>query len=116
MCTTNSNTPTFFQLVNLDYQRLCLFSENRAEAEAELAEYQEMWPDTHFDVIEGTDYITGKCRGCQTPYANMCYDAHGIETGNWCDDCYNSSKYPYRKDKYPTMESHGYGDYIDYPY
>lgn len=116
MCTANSNTPTFFQLVNLDNSHCCRFFEDHTEAERELAEYQEMWPDTHFEIIEGTDYITGKCRGCQTPYASEQHDAHGITTGHWCDDCYNSSKYPYRKDKYPTMETHGYGDWIDYPY
>ena len=27
-------------------------------------------------------------------------DAYGIFTGIYCDDCYNSDKYPYRKDGY----------------
>ena len=27
-------------------------------------------------------------------------DAYGIYTGIYCDDCYNSDKYPYRKDYY----------------
>ena len=40
-------------------------------------------------------------------------DAYGISTGYWCDSCYNSSKYPYRKDKYPTIENHGYGERLD---
>ena len=27
-------------------------------------------------------------------------DAYGIYTGLYCDDCYDSDKYPYRKDNY----------------
>lgn len=27
-------------------------------------------------------------------------DAYGFYTGDWCDSCYNSDKYPYRKDRY----------------
>jgi hypothetical protein len=27
-------------------------------------------------------------------------DAYGLYTGLYCDDCYNSDKYPYRKDYY----------------
>ena len=27
-------------------------------------------------------------------------DAYGIFTGLYCDKCYNSDKYPYRKDEY----------------
>jgi len=27
-------------------------------------------------------------------------DAYGLSTGIWCDECYESSKYPYRKDRY----------------
>jgi hypothetical protein len=27
-------------------------------------------------------------------------DAYGIYTGLYCDTCYNSNKYPYRKDEY----------------
>ncbi len=53
------------------------------------------------------------CRGCQSDDAEMKYDAHGVQTGYWCYDCYNSSKYPYRKDKYPTIETHGHGERLD---
>ncbi len=28
------------------------------------------------------------------------FDAYGFATGDWCDDCYNGGKYPYRKDAY----------------
>lgn len=42
-------------------------------------------------------------------------DAHGIYTGHYCDDCYENN-YPYRKDKYPTMEDNGYGEYLESDY
>jgi len=32
-------------------------------------------------------------------------DAYGIYTGIYCEECYNSNKYPYRKDRYPTAET-----------
>jgi hypothetical protein len=41
------------------------------------------------------------CRGCNKfEGSQMRYDAYGIETGYWTEGCYNSSKYPYRKDRY----------------
>lgn len=52
------------------------------------------------------------CRGCEREGEERS-DAYGISTGYWCDSCYNSSKYPYRKDKYPTIENHGYGERLD---
>ena len=39
-------------------------------------------------------------------------DAYGIYTGPYCDPCFKNN-YPYRKDRYPTQETHGYGDYLD---
>jgi hypothetical protein len=57
-------------------------------------------PNLDVWIEEGTDHIYQKCR-CGSIHVNLRYDAHGIETGYWCDDCYDdSSKYPYRKDKY----------------
>jgi len=51
------------------------------------------------------------CRGCSTTeHVEEHQDAHGISTGYWCHECYESSKYPYRKDRYPTIETHGYGE------
>ena len=50
------------------------------------------------------------CRGCKKqdpdydgrpsyhPWSRV--DAYGIYTGIYCDCCYNSSRYPYRKDEY----------------
>ena len=49
------------------------------------------------------------CRGCKAeeemhrPIDQHWWarrDAYGIYTGIYCDDCYNSDKYPYRKDNY----------------
>lgn len=56
------------------------------------------------------------CRGCAEGEGNEQHDAHGISTGHWCDDCYNSSRYPYKKDRYPTIETHGYGERLDNDY
>jgi len=90
--------------------------ESREEAEKELERFEGFFPDEEYWIEEGTDYITSKCRGCGSVHANECCDAHGISTGYWCDDCYNSSKYPYRKDAYPTMETHGYGERLEDDY
>jgi hypothetical protein len=40
-------------------------------------------------------------------------DYYGIYTGLYCDDCYNSDKYPYKKDHYPTIELDGYGEQLE---
>jgi len=55
------------------------------------------------------------CRGCDNEGEEQ-YDAHGISTGYWCYDCYESSKYPYRKDRYETIETHGYGERLSDDY
>ena len=34
-------------------------------------------------------------------------DAYGIFTGIYCDDCYDSDRYPYRKDSYQHLLEHG---------
>jgi hypothetical protein len=39
-------------------------------------------------------------------------DFYGIFTGIYCNECYENN-YPYRKDRYPTMEHDGYGDYLN---
>tara|TARA_R110000824_G_scaffold163602_1_gene339381 strand:+ start:327 stop:635 length:309 start_codon:yes stop_codon:yes gene_type:complete len=52
-------------------------------------------------------------KGCDKEYASERHDAHGITTGHYCDECYENN-YPYRKDAYPTIETHGYGEQLDY--
>jgi hypothetical protein len=93
-------------------ERLQSWHESRKEAEAELKRLEQVFPEYEFRIEEGTDYIYTKCRGCQTVYAEERFDAYGITTGHWCDDCYENN-YPYRKDRYPTMEHDGYGDYLE---
>ena len=39
-----------------------------------------------------------------------CTDWYGINTGAWCNECYNSDVYPFSKGRYPTIEYDGYGD------
>jgi hypothetical protein len=43
---------------------------------------------------------TNSCRGCETKDVEDRNDHYGNSTGAWCDSCYNSGKYPYRKDDY----------------
>lgn len=91
-------------------QQLC---DSKEEAEKEMENCKSCWADDVWWIEEGVSNVTQKCKGCQTPEAYERSDAHGITTGIWCEECYNSSKYPYRKDRYPTMETHGYGEYLD---
>jgi hypothetical protein len=56
------------------------------------------------------------CRGCGDYNGEEQHDAHGISTGYWCHECYESSKYPYRKDRYETIETHGYGERLSDDY
>jgi len=43
------------------------------------------------------------------------FDAYGIYTGLYCGKCYRDN-YPYRKDRYPTMEYDGYGEQLEPDY
>lgn len=63
------------------------------------------------------DYPMNICKGrnCESGDINLRYDAYGIPTGNYCNSCYENN-YPYRKDKYPTIETHGYGERLDDDY
>ncbi len=56
------------------------------------------------------------CRGCEDGEGEEQHDAHFISTGYWCNDCYESDRYPYRRDKYPTVETHGYGERLSDDY
>jgi len=60
-----------------------------------------------------------QCKGCDnqcdsvTPITYHHWsrkDAYGMFTGLYCSDCYDSERYPYRKDRYPTVEWDGYGE------
>lgn len=59
-------------------------------------------------------YLT-PCKSCGND-ADEKYDFYGISTGYWCDECYNSNKYPYKKQKYATIEYDGYGERLNENY
>jgi hypothetical protein len=62
-----------------------------------------------------------QCRGCYesrednpNKVVEIRYDAYGISTGHWCEECYDSNKYPYRRDKY--YDYLNAGEYMDDDY
>jgi hypothetical protein len=59
----------------------------------------DMWFDG--DLCEECNERKIPCRGCQTKQdvEEQC-DAYGYSTGYWCDSCYESDRYPYRRDRY----------------
>ena len=72
-------------------------------------------PEDLYDYEHSDDYyITTSigCKLCQQPSVER-FDAYGIYTGCYCDKCYDSPQYPYRKDRYPTQEYHGYGERLN---
>ena len=88
------------------------FYDTKEEADASLPGYIELWPDCDWWVEEGTEWITNKCRHCNSPEADEEFDFYGMSTGHWCRDCYENN-YPYRKDAYFDPEYAGeslYGD------
>ena len=89
-----------YQVINRNTDKLYNWFESQEKAEAELEECRQNWPNEIWEIEEGTSHIYIKCRGCESVYCNMQHDVYGIPTGNWCDECYNSDKYPYRKDQY----------------
>lgn len=73
--------------------------------------YDEVEADMMWDHY-GDGYYIRKvitCRSCDSE-GYMRNDAYGISTGYWCDSCYDSSKYPYRKDRY---DYEAYGERLD---
>lgn len=52
-----------------------------------------------------------ECRGCDKndldDYVPERFDYYGITTGHWCESCYNSGKYPYRRDAYDPYNEYG---------
>ena len=95
------------------YQVKCMKSDN-VLFESFLIEECQQWIEWE-DIQEFYVYKFITCRGCdEEGYEH--YDAHGISTGHWCNDCYESDRYPYRKDRYPTIETHGYGERLSEDY
>ena len=56
-----------------------------------------------------------ECGGCEQEGYER-HDYHGISTGHWCDKCYESSRYPYKKTRYATEEFDGYGERLSEDY
>jgi len=97
----NKKDETIFQVINMEDDSMVNWFDSREDAENDLKERAEMWPDTPYEIYPGTNYIYTKCKGCGTVYAEMRSDHYNIPTGYYCDECYNdSSKYIYRKDDY----------------
>ena len=101
------------------------YFDTKDEALKEVKDRNEMFKDCDHYILEYVDngslevgYIRDlfHCKGCRTIID--VYDRHdyyGIFTGHYCDYCYENN-YPYRKDRYPTMEYDGYGDYLEDDY
>ncbi len=107
---------SIYQIVNVYNYTLVNWTTVKKEAELWLMEAREYVPDERFEIIEGTDYIHNKCKGCETVHADERHDAYGITTGYWCEECFESEKYPYRRDRYPTLEHDGYGERLEDEY
>jgi hypothetical protein len=45
-----------------------------------------------------TEELVCKCGNDKEVSAR--YDVYGYATGDWCDECYENGRYPYRKDRY----------------
>jgi hypothetical protein len=71
----------------------------KEQADEMLADLKRCFPDTEYYLEQGTEHINEKCRGCETIHCSERFDYHGITTGCWCEDCYQTN-YPYRKDDY----------------
>jgi hypothetical protein len=75
------------------------------------AKYSKMVEEDAFSL---TIIKQAECRGCKTMNGvDMRYDAYNIETGHWCDTCYESSKYPYKKERYDYA---AFGERLDDDY
>lgn len=75
-------------------------------------EVQEFTSDCKEDVYVYQYY---ECRGCAEEEGYDRHDAYGNFTGYYCEECY-SHNYPYRKDRYPTIEFDGYGERLSEDY
>ena len=94
-----------------------IINENTGGIEVELYDRDEAY-DVMNESYEYNHYVRRviSCRGCGGDESQEQHDAHGISTGYWCYECYESDRYPYRKDRYPTIETHGYGERLNDDY
>mgnify|MGYP003135794577 CR=1 FL=1 len=74
----------------------------------------------HLDELDETRgdwfiYKEHSCKGCGEFKENDTEertDWYGIYTGHYCEDCYENN-YPYKKERYATIEYDGYGERLD---
>ena len=74
----------------------------------------------HLDELDDTrgiwfiDYKEHSCRGCREFKldTDKRTDWYGIYTGHYCEDCYENN-YPYKKERYATIEYDGYGEQLE---
>lgn len=87
-----------------------IINDKTNEVEWEFFSWEEAseWVDTEKESI----IQVFECRECLND-ADERHDAYGISTGYWCDACYHSNRYPYRKDAYETIERNGRGERLD---
>jgi hypothetical protein len=63
--------------------------------------------------MKNDKHLKLSCNKCDSTDVEMRHCYYGIPTGYWCDSCYNSNKYPYRKDRYSTIEFDGFGEQLN---
>jgi len=74
----------------------------------DMIEYEE-WECGDYNIHEACE-----CRGsgCGSTETQERFDFYGITTGHYCHDCYENN-YPYRKDRYHTIEHDGFGERLN---
>ena len=55
------------------------------------------------------------CRCCDRE-GHERHDWYGISTGYWCDECYWSNRYKFKKQRYATQEYDGFGERLSDDY
>ena len=79
------------------------------EVICESTDQMELQEQMEFCFPEITDWNMVRiptCRKCEKD-AQERHDYYGISTGYWCESCYNSSKYAYRRDAYDPYNDYG---------
>lgn len=77
---------------------------------------EEEYEEIEEEILDYIRQVTCRHTSCESLHAEERFDAYGITTGKWCQSCYDSGRYPYRKDRYPTIEFDGYGERLSDDY
>jgi hypothetical protein len=91
-----------------------VFNQRTGEIESEFYTLREAEKIIEFEFDWNTHTIIKfiGCRGCEQE-GHERHDWYGISTGHWCDECYESDRYPYKRTRYATEEFDGYGERLD---